>query len=89
MRRIHKGFSLIEVLAAMLLIGIVLPVAMRGYSLSVQLAAQSKQTTESAALGDSKLNELVATGDWKLGLLSGDFEREGRPDMHWKGELRG
>ncbi|MEI6232784.1 MAG: type II secretion system protein [Planctomycetota bacterium] len=83
----HRGFTLIEVLAALGLIAVVLPVVMQGFSIANGLAASAKERTEAAALADSKLNELVATGDWKLGLLSGDFAPE-RPNFRWKAEIQ-
>jgi len=83
----RRGFTLIEVLAALALIGVVLPVVMQGFSIANGLAASAKERTEASSLADSKLNELVATGDWKLGLLSGDFAPD-KPNFHWKAELK-
>ena len=80
----RRGFTLIEVLATIVLMGIVLPVAMHGISLCMRAAQASRQRSEAAALAESKLNELVATGDWQYGLLSGDFG-EAWPDYRWSG----
>lgn len=82
-----RGFTLMEALAALALIAVVLPMALRGFSVANSLAGASKQRSEAAALADSKLNELVATGDWKLGLLAGDFAPD-RPTFRWKAEVK-
>ena len=55
-----RGFTLIEVLVTLALMGIVLPVAMRGISISVAQARFARNSAEAAALGQSKLNEIVA-----------------------------
>ena len=82
-----RGFSLIEVLAALALMAVVLPVTMEGFATATSLASAARRKSEAAALADSKLNELVATGDWKLGLLSGDFGDD-QPTYLWKAELK-
>ena len=80
----RRGFTLIEVLATIVLMGIVLPVAMHGVSLCMRSAQAARQRTEAAGLAEAKLNELLATGDWQSGLLSGDFG-EAWPAYRWNG----
>ena len=74
-----RAFTLVEVLATLVLVGIVLPVAMRGVTLSLQTAARSRQTTEAGQLAASKLSELVilqeTTGS------TGDFPEH--PEYRW------
>ena len=82
----RRGFTLMEALAALALVAVVLPVTMRGFQVALSLASAAKQRNEAAALADSKLNELVATGDWKLGVLAGDFAPN-HPEIRWKAEL--
>ena len=82
----RRGFTLMEALAALALVAVVLPVTMRGFQDALSLASDAKQRNEAAALADSKLNELVATGDWKLGVLAGDFAPS-HPEIRWKAEL--
>jgi len=82
----RRGFSLIEVLAALLLVAIVLPVVMQAFDVTTSMATLARQRTEAAALADSKINELVGTGDWKLGVLSGDFSPD-HPDYRWRADL--
>ncbi|HLX59731.1 MAG TPA: prepilin-type N-terminal cleavage/methylation domain-containing protein [Planctomycetota bacterium] len=83
----RRGFSLIEVLAALLLVAIVLPVVMQAFDVTTSMATLARQRTEAAALADSQINELVGTGDWKLGVLSGDFADQGHPEYTWRAEL--
>jgi len=67
------GFTLVEVLATLVLIGIVIPVALKGVSVAVNSASHAKRQAEAATLAESKLSEMVAQGDWSMGAGSGDF----------------
>jgi len=49
---------------------------------SASVAARHR--SEAAALGEAKLTELIATGDWQYGATGGDFG-EDWPDYHWTG----
>ncbi|MBI1371549.1 MAG: prepilin-type N-terminal cleavage/methylation domain-containing protein [Phycisphaera sp.] len=69
-----RGFTFVEVLAAMLLMAIVLPVAMRGITLALRAESDAADRTEALMLAQSKLAELVATGDWQDGSLEGAFD---------------
>ena len=69
----RRGFTLVEVLATMLLLGIVLPVAIRGVSMSMQWASHARHTAEAATLAETKLNELIATRTWTSSGVNGDF----------------
>ena len=69
----RHGFTLIEVLAAMVLIGIVMPVVMQGIMASTRAGSSARHRTEAAMLADSKLSELTVTGQWDGGTLAGDF----------------
>ena len=81
MKRRH-GFTLVEVLATLVLLGIVLPIAMRGVSTAMQAASKAKRTAEATSLAETKLNELVADGTWASGSQSGDFAPE-QPEYQW------
>ena len=69
------GFSFIEALAALLLIALVVPVAIRGVSLAAAAGGRAAERAEAMQLADMKLQELVATGAWRDGRLQGDFSR--------------
>jgi prepilin-type N-terminal cleavage/methylation domain-containing protein len=80
--RARAGFTLIEVLASLLLIALIVPVALNGVSLAVALSASAKQQREATTLAASKLAELTATGTWQQGNASGDFAPDW-PAYHW------
>ena len=84
--RKSRGFTLVEVLAALVLVAIVLPVIMRGIALSATLASTSKEKSEAAVLAKSKLDELIATHGWQGSALSGDFDAH--PEYRWSAEVR-
>jgi hypothetical protein len=74
--------TLVEVLATIVMMGIVLPAAMEGVSVAMQAADTARQRSEASALAEAKLGELVATGDWQFGALSGEFG-EAWPEYRW------
>ena len=82
MRRDHEttsgygrlgGFTFVELLATVVLIAIIMPVAMRSIGLCTQLAGQSRRQIEAASLAKTKLTELTVTRDWQNGNQRGDF----------------
>ena len=78
----RRGVTLVEVLATIVMMGIVLPAAMEGVSVAMQAADTARQRSEASALAEAKLGELVATGDWQFGALSGEFG-EAWPEYRW------
>lgn len=68
----RSGFTLVEVLAALLLMSIALPAIMRGISTASRAADSARHRTEASLLAASKLNELISTGQY-LSQTSGDF----------------
>jgi len=82
LRARRGGLTLIEVLATIVMMGIVLPAAMQGISMCLSASLDARQRSEAAALAEAKLTELIATGDWQYGGTSGDFG-EAWPDYHW------
>jgi len=69
----RRAFTLIEVMATLVLLGIVLPVAMRGISVALAASENARHMSEAATLGQAKLNEIVSTGEWATMSTSGDF----------------
>ncbi len=67
------GFTFVELLATVVLLGIVMPVAMQTISLCTRLAGQSRKQMEAASLANIKLTELTASGDWETGARRGEF----------------
>lgn len=66
----------------MVLIGIVVPVVMRGISIGLQAAERARNTAQAATLGEGKLIELMATRDWSLMSSGGDFSPDW-PQYRW------
>ena len=78
------GFTLIEVLATLLLVGIVLPTVMQGVSISTQASTFSRRHAEAAGLAEQKMNEILASADFSGGgNSSGDFTDEWA-GYHWE-----
>lgn len=75
-RRVHRGgaFTLPEALAAIVLVAIVVPVAMRGITQSMALGEQAALRSAAVVKAQSKLDELIATGAWRSGELTGEFD---------------
>lgn len=67
------GFTFIELLATVVLIAIIMPVAMHCISLCTRLGGQARKQIEAASLARTKLTELTASQDWDTGATSGEF----------------
>jgi type II secretory pathway pseudopilin PulG len=80
MRR--RAFTLIETLVAIGILAAVLPVILAGVSLANRAGLLARQRTLAASLGEAKLNEIIATGLWNSGALSGDFGDDA-PGFTW------
>jgi len=87
-RHRQRAFTLVEVLATLALVAIILPVAMKGISLATATAGLAKQRMEAASLAETMLAELVTTGAWRNGDLSGDFSPDW-PGYRWRAEIQG
>ncbi len=86
----RSGFTLVEALVAMVVIALVLPVALQGVSLAMQLGADAKLRGEAAQLAKGKLDELAATGAWQDEKLNGEFEGQaGTVPMSWTATVGG
>ena len=82
----REAFTLVEVLAALTLMAIILPVAMRGFTVALSVSSDARRSVEAAALAETKLGELVVTGDWQSADLSGDWGTDW-PDYRWEAEV--
>ena len=76
------GFTLVEILATLLLLGIVMPVAMRGMSIALASADSARHTAEAATLAETKLNDLLTQGVSSASGLTGDFSPD-HPEYQW------
>ena len=82
----RRAFTLVEILATLALVAIVLPTVMAGLSLSLSAAEHARRHAEAAALGHSKLMELLAAGQWYQAAFAGDFGAA-QPDYRWTAQL--
>jgi len=78
----HEGFTFVELLATVVLIAIIMPVAMRSIGLCTRVAGLSRKQIEAASLARTKLTELTVTHDWENGSQRGDFGTDW-PGYEW------
>jgi prepilin-type N-terminal cleavage/methylation domain-containing protein len=76
------GFTFIELLATVVLISLIMPVAMRSIGLCTRMAGLARKQVEAASLAKMKLTELTVTGDWQNGNQKGDFGTDW-PGYQW------
>jgi prepilin-type N-terminal cleavage/methylation domain-containing protein len=80
----RTGFTLVEVLVTLLLIGIVLPAIMHGITLAMAAGDAARHRNDAAQLAKSQLAQLVAGTQWaNTTNLSGDFSPDW-PGYQWK-----
>ena len=84
--RHRGGFTFAELLATVVLIGIIMPVAMQTIALCTRLAGLSRKETEAASLARAKLTELIASQDWQSGSKQGDFGSDW-PGYQWTTDI--
>ena len=84
--RRRRGFTFAELLATVVLIAIIMPVAMRTVALCTRLGGLSRKETEAASLARAKLTELIASEDWQSGGQRGDFGSDW-PGYQWSTDI--
>jgi type II secretory pathway pseudopilin PulG len=84
--RRRRAFTLVEILATLVLVAIILPVAMSGISLALAVADESRRQTEASALAQNKMAEIIACGLWQTASLAGDFSPD-RPEYRWSAQV--
>ena len=77
-----SGFTLIEALAAVVLLAIGIAGAMGAIATITRNESAARETERMQALAQAKLAELVATGEAATA-TSGDFADDGQPDVTW------
>lgn len=70
-RRRRRAFTLIEVLAALLLMAIVIPVAMQGMSIASRAGLLGQRKAAAMRVAERMLNELLITGEMNQTTTSG------------------
>ena len=77
-----SGFTLAEVLAALLFMAIVVPVAMEGLHIASLAGAVAQRKGEAARIAQRVLNESLITTNWSQSLQSGTTI-EGQRQFRW------
>jgi prepilin-type N-terminal cleavage/methylation domain-containing protein len=87
-RHSARGFTLIEVLVTLLLIGIVIPALMHVITISASAGKQAADRTQASELAKSQLAIIVAGNQWQnSNNLSGDFSPDW-PQYSWKAAVQ-
>ena len=81
--RTRAGFTLAEVLAALLFMAIVIPVAMRGLLIASRAGSVSERKAVGARIAERKLNELLVTRQWQSAAQKGTVQ-EGLQSYPWR-----
>jgi type II secretory pathway pseudopilin PulG len=79
----RDGFTFVEILAAMLFLGILIPVVISALLISNRAAVVAERSTVAAQLGENQLNELMLGDAWTSSAKSGDFGQEW-PGYRWE-----
>ena len=77
-----RGFTLVEVLAALVLIAIVVPVAMQGMSVASRAGLMGQRKAAAMRVAERVLNELVVSGEAQQSSSSGSVA-EGDATYPW------
>ncbi len=83
LRQSQCAFTFVEILAAMLFMGIVIPVAVKGLLLANTVGERATRKRTAGELADRVLNEALITETWRDGDQEGDFG-EDFPGFHWR-----
>jgi prepilin-type N-terminal cleavage/methylation domain-containing protein len=70
-RRRSRAFTLVEVLASLLLMAIIIPVAMEGMSVANRAGILGQRKAAAMRVAERVLNELIVTGDTQQSTGSG------------------
>jgi type II secretory pathway pseudopilin PulG len=82
-RRHRAGFTLAEVLAALLFMAIVIPVAVEGLRLASQAGQVAQRKAIALRLAEQVLNEEIITGKWEQNSRNGTIQ-EGPLEFRWR-----
>lgn len=81
-KRAQAGFTLAEVLAALMFMAIVIPVTVQGLRIASRAGSLAERKAVAARLADSKLNELVVTRQWSSSAQRGTIQ-DGFQTYNW------
>lgn len=81
-RQARAGFTLAEVLAAMLLLAIVVPATIEGLHVASTAGTVAARKAEAARVAEQVLNENIVIGNWNRANQSGTIIANGA-EFHW------
>jgi prepilin-type N-terminal cleavage/methylation domain-containing protein len=81
-KRCCSAFTLIEVLAALLLLAIVIPVALEALQTASLAGDVAARKGEAARVADEVLNQNIITTNWNFGTQNGTVNDDGR-EFDW------
>jgi type II secretory pathway component PulJ len=82
-KRSRAGFTLAEVLAALVFMAIVIPVALEGLNIANRSGQVAVRKSEAARVAERVLNESIVTTNWSRAGLSGTI-MEGTHQFQWQ-----
>lgn len=82
-RATRRGFTLVEVLAALAFLGILIPVVVSALTVSNRAAVIAERSGIAAQLGENQLNQMVVESSWSSSGTGGDFG-EDWPGYRWE-----
>ena len=81
-RRSADGFTLAEVMAALVFMAIVIPVALEGLSIATRAGEVAARKSDASLVAERILNESLVTTNWTQTVQSGTL-RQGIQDFRW------
>ena len=79
----HDGFTFVEVLAALVFLGILIPVVVSALTVSNRAAVVVERSTIAMQLGENRLSELMLADAWTTAESRGDFGQDW-PGYRWE-----
>ena len=79
----HRGFTFVEILAALAFLGILIPVVISALMVSNRSAVMAERSTVAAQLGENKLGEMLLADAWTNESSRGDFGAD-YPGYRWE-----
>src|SRR3954447_234964 len=80
--QLNKAFTLAEVLAALVFMAILIPVALEALSIATRAGEVAARKGEAALVAERVLNENVVTTNWNKSVQSGNV-RQGVREFRW------
>jgi prepilin-type N-terminal cleavage/methylation domain-containing protein len=79
----HRGFTFVEILAALAFLGVLIPVVVSALMVSNRTAVTAERSTIAAQLGENRLNQMMLADAWTSESGRGDFGADW-PGYRWE-----